>query len=128
MIEVTFLGEVQITELFSQLLREVKPNCNHSYNQTLFNYLILPLSPVFVHNPHLDVMKDDVLYHFALGTATHNLPAMFGDVKVKILITFICLKKMTSIIVFIVLKCVFFVCYLSVCVCWRQSMENEIIH
>ncbi|KAL3060312.1 uridine phosphorylase 1 [Trematomus bernacchii] len=38
-------------------------------------------SPVFVHNPHLDVMKDDVLYHFGLGTATHNLPAMFGDVK-----------------------------------------------
>ncbi|KAF3839823.1 hypothetical protein F7725_018540 [Dissostichus mawsoni] len=26
-------------------------------------------------------MKDDVLYHFGLGTATHNLPAMFGDVK-----------------------------------------------
>ncbi|KAJ4924208.1 hypothetical protein JOQ06_000448 [Pogonophryne albipinna] len=38
-------------------------------------------SRVFVRNPHLDVMKDDVLYHFGLGTATHNLPAMFGDVK-----------------------------------------------
>ncbi|XP_071373567.1 uridine phosphorylase 1 [Centroberyx affinis] len=38
-------------------------------------------SPVYVHNPHLDEMKDDILYHFNLGTATHNLPAMFGNVK-----------------------------------------------
>ncbi|KAG5278260.1 hypothetical protein AALO_G00096990 [Alosa alosa] len=26
-------------------------------------------------------MKEDILYHFNLGTATHDLPAMFGDVK-----------------------------------------------
>ncbi|XP_064883474.1 uridine phosphorylase 1 isoform X2 [Oncorhynchus nerka] len=38
-------------------------------------------STVYVHNPHLDGMKDDILYHFNLGTSTHNLPAMFGDVK-----------------------------------------------
>lgn len=37
--------------------------------------------PVFVNNPHLDALADDVLYHFSLGTKTHNLPAMFGDVK-----------------------------------------------
>lgn len=28
-------------------------------------------------------MEEDVLYHLDLGTKTHNLPAMFGDVKVK---------------------------------------------
>ncbi|KAE8288737.1 Uridine phosphorylase 1 [Larimichthys crocea] len=38
-------------------------------------------SPVCVHNPHLDALKDDILYHFSLGTGTHNLSAMFGDVK-----------------------------------------------
>uniref|UniRef100_A0AAY4CUX4 Uridine phosphorylase n=4 Tax=Denticeps clupeoides TaxID=299321 RepID=A0AAY4CUX4_9TELE len=38
-------------------------------------------SNVSVHNPHLDSMKNDILYHFNLGTATHDLPAMFGDVK-----------------------------------------------
>lgn len=38
-------------------------------------------SPVYVHNPHLDALKDDILYHFSLGTGSHNLPAMFGDVK-----------------------------------------------
>lgn len=27
-------------------------------------------------------MKDDILYHFNLGTSTQDLPAMFGDVKV----------------------------------------------
>lgn len=38
-----------------------------------------------MRNPHLDALKDDVLYHFGLGTGTHNLPAMFGDVKVILL-------------------------------------------
>ena len=28
-------------------------------------------------------MDEDVLYHLNLGTKTHNLPEMFGDVKVK---------------------------------------------
>lgn len=37
-----------------------------------------------MHNPHLDALKDDVLYHFSLGTQTHDIPAMFGDVKVYI--------------------------------------------
>uniref|UniRef100_A0AAZ1XS05 Uridine phosphorylase 1 n=1 Tax=Oreochromis aureus TaxID=47969 RepID=A0AAZ1XS05_OREAU len=38
-------------------------------------------SPVYVHNPHLDALKEDILYHFSLGTETHNLQDMFGDVK-----------------------------------------------
>lgn len=46
--------------------------------------LFSPISSVFVHNPHLEEMKDDTLYHFGFGTRTHNLPAMFGDVKVII--------------------------------------------
>ncbi|XP_071326567.1 uridine phosphorylase 1-like [Trachinotus anak] len=37
--------------------------------------------PVCVQNPHLDALTDDILYHFSLGTGTHDLPAMFGDVK-----------------------------------------------
>ncbi|XP_066202066.1 uridine phosphorylase 2 isoform X1 [Saccopteryx leptura] len=36
---------------------------------------------VHVKNPYLDSMDEDVLYHLDLGTKTHNLPAMFGDVK-----------------------------------------------
>ncbi|KAF5899665.1 uridine phosphorylase 2, partial [Clarias magur] len=35
----------------------------------------------YVKNPHLDNMEEDILYHFNLGTKTHNLPAMFGDIK-----------------------------------------------
>lgn len=43
-----------------------------------------PRSGGFVHvkNPHLEAMDEDVLYHLDLGTKTHDLPAMFGDVKV----------------------------------------------
>ncbi|XP_017679263.1 PREDICTED: uridine phosphorylase 2 isoform X1 [Lepidothrix coronata] len=36
---------------------------------------------VHVKNPHLDSMEEDILYHLDLGTKTHNLPAMFGDIK-----------------------------------------------
>ncbi|XP_075841282.1 uridine phosphorylase 2 [Microtus pennsylvanicus] len=36
---------------------------------------------VYVKNPYLDAMDEDILYHLDLGTKTHNLPAMFGDVK-----------------------------------------------
>ncbi|XP_026537053.1 uridine phosphorylase 1 isoform X1 [Notechis scutatus] len=36
---------------------------------------------VCVPNPHLKKMKDDILYHFALETSTHDFPALFGDIK-----------------------------------------------
>lgn len=32
-------------------------------------------------NPNLAKMKEDILYHLDLSTSTHDLPAMFGDVK-----------------------------------------------
>ncbi|XP_069763370.1 uridine phosphorylase 1 isoform X2 [Narcine bancroftii] len=35
----------------------------------------------YVSNPHLATLKEDILYHFDLGTRTHDLPAMFGDIK-----------------------------------------------
>ncbi|CAL1582419.1 unnamed protein product [Knipowitschia caucasica] len=38
-------------------------------------------SPVHVKNPNLFTMEEDILYHFSLGTKTHNLPEMFGDIK-----------------------------------------------
>ncbi|XP_033843342.1 uridine phosphorylase 2 [Periophthalmus magnuspinnatus] len=37
--------------------------------------------PVHVKNPNLFTMEEDILYHFSLGTKTHNLPEMFGDIK-----------------------------------------------
>uniref|UniRef100_A0A8C6R124 Uridine phosphorylase 2 n=1 Tax=Nannospalax galili TaxID=1026970 RepID=A0A8C6R124_NANGA len=36
---------------------------------------------VYIKNPYLDALDEDILYHLDLGTKTHNLPAMFGDVK-----------------------------------------------
>lgn len=38
-------------------------------------------SLIHLSNPHLEKMKDDILYHFALGTGTHDFPALFGDIK-----------------------------------------------
>ncbi|KAM5325357.1 LOW QUALITY PROTEIN: uridine phosphorylase 2 [Glossophaga mutica] len=36
---------------------------------------------VHVNDNYLDSMDEDILYHLDLGTKTHNLPVMFGDVK-----------------------------------------------
>ncbi|MCJ8728769.1 hypothetical protein PDJAM_G00008210 [Pangasius djambal] len=36
---------------------------------------------ICVNNPHLESMKEDILYHLNLDTATHDLPKQFGDVK-----------------------------------------------
>jgi len=35
----------------------------------------------YVRNDNLLDMPEDVLYHFALSTKSHDLPAMFGDIK-----------------------------------------------
>ena len=32
-------------------------------------------------NPHIQEMSEDVLYHLALGSGSHDLEKMFGDVK-----------------------------------------------
>lgn len=37
-----------------------------------------------VRNSHLDLMDQDILYHLALGSGSHDLRAMFGDVKVRL--------------------------------------------
>lgn len=35
----------------------------------------------FIRNPHIPEMTEDVLYHLSLGSGTHDLQEMFGDVK-----------------------------------------------
>lgn len=34
-----------------------------------------------LRNPHIEQLESDVLYHLAIGSASHNLEEMFGDVK-----------------------------------------------
>ncbi len=46
-------------------------------------YIFVFQSTIKLQNPHLQEMEEDYLYHLGLGTKTHNLPEMFGDVKVK---------------------------------------------
>ncbi|CAH0553327.1 unnamed protein product [Brassicogethes aeneus] len=36
---------------------------------------------VRLRNPHIELMGQDILYHLAMGTESHNLVEMFGDVK-----------------------------------------------
>lgn len=41
------------------------------------------IKPLSVTNPYIEKMEEDILYHIALGNKSHDLPKMFGDVKVK---------------------------------------------
>ena len=41
-------------------------------------------APVRLRNPNVASMKSDILYHLALGSGSHDLEAMFGDVKVSL--------------------------------------------
>ena len=38
---------------------------------------------VKLRNPNIELMDQDILYHLALGSGSHDLPEMFGDVKVS---------------------------------------------
>jgi uridine phosphorylase len=53
-----------------------------------------PDGTVRLRNPHIELMDQDILYHLALGSESHDLVEMFGDVK------FICMggtpKRMES--------------------------------
>ncbi|XP_068909056.1 uridine phosphorylase 1-like isoform X1 [Tenebrio molitor] len=60
-------------------------------NVAQFRY---PDGTVRLRNPHIELMDQDILYHLALGSESHDLVEMFGDVK------FICMggtpKRMES--------------------------------
>lgn len=53
-----------------------------SFNNTNKNTTDSFRQQVQVKNPYLDTMEEDILYHFSLSNKTHNLPEMFGDIKV----------------------------------------------
>nr|CAI5824699.1 unnamed protein product [Callosobruchus analis] len=40
-----------------------------------------PDGSVKLRNPHIELMDQDILYHLALGSGSHDLVEMFGDVK-----------------------------------------------
>ncbi|KAG8221906.1 hypothetical protein J437_LFUL006725 [Ladona fulva] len=40
-----------------------------------------PDGMVRLRNPNIELMDQDILYHLALGSGSHDLPVMFGDVK-----------------------------------------------
>lgn len=48
-------------------------NC---YTEWVFNNNML-------RNSNIEKLEADHLYHFALDTSKHDLPSMFGDVKVR---------------------------------------------
>lgn len=58
----------------------------YSYRSNLTKYKIFyryPDGTVKLRNPNIELMDQDILYHLALGSGSHDLHEMFGDVKVK---------------------------------------------
>lgn len=52
----------------------------------LFPHLLrrYPDGSVKLRNPNIELMDQDILYHLALGSGSHDLQEMFGDVKVRL--------------------------------------------
>ncbi|EFX77188.1 uridine phosphorylase 1-like isoform X2 [Daphnia pulex] len=44
-------------------------------------YVRYPDGAVRLRNPNIELMDQDILYHLALGSGSHDLQQMFGDVK-----------------------------------------------
>lgn len=53
-----------------------------SYNRFLHHNFRYPDGTVKLRNPNIELMDQDILYHLALGSGSHDLVEMFGDVKV----------------------------------------------
>lgn len=48
-----------------------------------FHQFRYPDGTVKLRNPNIELMDQDILYHLALGSGSHDLVEMFGDVKVS---------------------------------------------
>lgn len=49
----------------------------------IFSISRYPDGSVRLRNANIELMDQDILYHLALGSGSHDLVEMFGDVKVK---------------------------------------------
>lgn len=56
---------------------------NIFHNKALFPFLRYNDGTVKLRNPNIELMDQDILYHLALGSGSHDLEEMFGDVKVS---------------------------------------------
>ncbi|CAG9772953.1 unnamed protein product [Ceutorhynchus assimilis] len=56
--------------------KESEENGNNETSETRY-----PDGTVKLRNPHIELMDQDILYHIALGSESHDLVEMFGDVK-----------------------------------------------
>lgn len=64
----------------------------YKYDKLLFFLLFIVFlyrytdGSVKLRNPHIELMDQDILYHLALGSESHDLVEMFSDVKVNLII------------------------------------------
>lgn len=68
------------TKLQQLYLSTLDEDTNYEYD--IFPHLTrFPDGAVRLRNPHIAEMDQDILYHLALGSGSHDLREMFGDVK-----------------------------------------------
>jgi hypothetical protein len=79
----------KLSEFFMTLNMEFLTQINSldslwNSNNSLY-YIIIRYSDgtVKLRNPNIELMDQDILYHLALGSGSHDLQEMFGDVKVS---------------------------------------------
>ncbi|KAK0089945.1 hypothetical protein PV325_004422 [Microctonus aethiopoides] len=74
-------------------------NCNSANEKFVDNPVRYSDGSVRLRNPNIELMDQDILYHLALGSGSHDLVEMFGDIK------FVCMggtpKRMENFAYFI---------------------------
>ena len=71
---------VKIAKNISNLIIEIEHKLKISLLITSF-HSSSEKGGVHLMNPHIQDMEEDVLYHLSLGSGSHDLEQMFGDVK-----------------------------------------------
>lgn len=63
------------------------PQTTDNYDPKSYSLCRYPDGSVKLRNPNIELMDQDILYHLALGSGSHDLEEMFSDVKVCVAIS-----------------------------------------
>lgn len=77
--------QISVDFSYSLSLHSIQLIVSVDFNPFLLWYYFrrYPDGTVKLRNPNIELMDQDILYHLALGSGSHDLVEMFGDVKVR---------------------------------------------
>jgi len=75
------LRELDLNSNFPSRRCKICGSCGATHVNKCKKFTRYPDGSVRLRNPNIELMDQDILYHLALGSGSHDLVSMFGDVK-----------------------------------------------